>query len=273
MHNNTQTLPRPLHSPSNIPAQTDTSMPGVDIPQLSKRSILAVWAAATAPMALAMWVVGPRLAHRFHGAQALTRSLLLCLTVALIWQFVLVATLVIREQRTLRWSVLRRSLWLNAPQSPRTHRRGGRVWLMTIPLILATGVETMIPSFAHPANRDFGEIVSSKAFQVFFHGNWIWFALIIVEFIFNTVLGEELLFRGYLLPRMNGAFGERDWLANGVLFAGYHVHIPWVIPSTLLDSWIISRPARRTRSALLGIVVHSAQSVFFAIGLLLLVVK
>jgi membrane protease YdiL (CAAX protease family) len=36
--------------------------------------------------------------------------------------------------------------------------------------------------------------------------------------VFNTVLGEELLFRGLLLPRMNGVFGERDWLANGVLF-------------------------------------------------------
>ena len=37
--------------------------------------------------------------------------------------------------------------------------------------------------------------------------------------VFNTVLGEELLFRGLLLPRMNGVFGRRDWLANGVLFA------------------------------------------------------
>jgi membrane protease YdiL (CAAX protease family) len=269
MHTNTQTVIRPIHSPITGPA----SASGVEIPQLSKRAILAVWAAATAPMALAMWVVGPRLAHRFHGTQALTRSLLACLTVALVWQFVLVATLVIREQKTLRWSVLRRALWLTSPQSPRTHRRGGRVWLMTIPLILATGVETLIPTIAHPANRDFGEIVSSKAFQVFFHGNWIWFAIILVEFIFNTVLGEELLFRGYLLPRMEGAFGERDWLANGILFAGYHLHVPWMIPSTLLDSWIISRPARRTRSAWIGIVVHSAQSVFLAIGLLFLVLK
>ena len=30
----------------------------------------------------------------------------------------------------------------------------------------------------------------------------------VTMFVFNTVLGEELLFRGVLLPRMNGAFGE-----------------------------------------------------------------
>ena len=67
---------------------------------------------------------------------------------------------------------------------------------------------------------------------------------------------------------MNGVFGRRDWLANGVLFALYHLHMPWVIPATLLDTFIISYPSRRYRSALIGIVVHSTQSiVIFAIAL------
>ena len=57
--------------------------------------------------------------------------------------------------------------------------------------------------------------------------------------IFNTVLGEELLFRGLLLPRMNGAFGRWDWVANGVLFAAYHLHVPWTIPANLIDTFIL----------------------------------
>ena len=64
-------------------------------------------------------------------------------------------------------------------------------------------------------------------------GSWGWFALLAAMLVFNTVLGEELLFRGFLLPRMNGVFGRRDWLANGVLFAVYHLHEPWVIPAGL----------------------------------------
>jgi uncharacterized protein len=87
------------------------------------------------------------------------------------------------------------------------------------------------------------------------------------------VLGEELLFRGLLLPRMNGAFGRGDWVANGVLFAAYHIHVPWVIPETLLaDTFIVSYPAKRYRSAWIGIVVHSAQSVVLAVIVLTLVV-
>ena len=65
-----------------------------------------------------------------------------------------------------------------------------------------------------------------------FDGAWGLFALFMTMSVFNTVLGEELLFRGLLLPRMHGAFGDRDWLANGLLFAVYHLHMPWVIPGS-----------------------------------------
>lgn len=60
---------------------------------------------------------------------------------------------------------------------------------------------------------------------------------------------------------MNGAFRERYWVANGVLFAAYHLHVPWAIPATLLNTFIISYPAKRYRSALVGIAVHIPQSV------------
>ena len=50
-------------------------------------------------------------------------------------QFVLVVALVWFEQRSLRWSTLRDALWLRSPQSPKSGRVGGRLWLILIPLI------------------------------------------------------------------------------------------------------------------------------------------
>jgi CAAX protease family protein len=103
-------------------------------------------------------------------------------------------------------------------------------------------------------------------------GNWGWFGLVVVLGLFNTVLGEELLFRGFLLPRMQGAFGRGDWIANGVLFAGYHLHIPWAIPTALLDTFILAYPSKRYRSAWIGIAVHSAQTVVITAVVLSLVI-
>ena len=90
-------------------------------------------------------------------------------------------------------------------------------------------------------------------------------------FLFNTALGEELLFRGYLLPRMNGAFGRGDWVANGLIFTAYHLHVPWAMPATLVDMFILGYPSKRYRSAWIGIAVHSAQSVVLAVLVLTLV--
>jgi uncharacterized protein len=39
------------------------------------------------------------------------------------------------------------------------------------------------------------------------------------------------------------------------------VHVPWMIPSVLLDTLALAYPARRYRSTLVSIVVHSSQSV------------
>ncbi|WP_171058269.1 CPBP family glutamic-type intramembrane protease [Modestobacter altitudinis] len=55
------------------------------------------------------------------------------------------------------------------------------------------------------------------------------------------MLGEELLFRGLLLPRMQAAFGRWDWVANGTMFAVYQLHAPWVIPQALIVDTVAPR--------------------------------
>ena len=244
--------------------------------QYSMAKILGIWAAAALPMGALAWVVAPWLAGQLDGPAPLMRTLLALLTIGLIWQFALVMVLVYRERGSLRWSVLKDALWLRAPRSPKTGRLGGRLWLVLIPFVLLFAAEGAIPvlSVIPPvASHDFAVFLGSDAGQAFMSGNWVWFAVIVTLFVFNTALGEELLFRGLLLPRMQGAFGRFDWVANGFLFAVYHLHEPWLIPSSLVDIFALSYPSRRYRSALIGIIVHSSQSVVFFVPLLLLVLK
>jgi uncharacterized protein len=258
---------------THAPSRADAAV-SVEIPQYRRRTIFAVWAAAALPMAALAWLLAPVLEDRFggDGHVPLAKALFVSLTIGLVWQFVLVAVLVGREQRTLRWSTVREALWLRSPRSPRSGRIGGRVWLVVIPLILALAAEELIPRVAMPENRDFATLLESDAGKAFLDGAWGWYGLFVLMAVFNTVLGEELLFRGFLLPRMNGAFGRGDWVANGVLFAAYHLHVPWVIPAGLLDTFILAYPSKRYRSAWIGIAVHSAQSVVVAALVLTLVV-
>lgn len=269
---------RPIEGAIPAPrSPADAVAGGIEIPQYSMRAILAVWAAAALPMAALAWLVAPGLAGWFtgQGAAPMGQALIIAFTAGLVWQFLLVAALVIREQRTLAWSTIRQALWLRAPRSPGSGRARGRLWLVLIPLIVAyAAVIELIPAIAAPADRDLALFLGSDAGQGFMSGNWLWFALLLVMFLFNTAFGEELLFRGFLLPRMHGAFGRGDWIANGVLFAVYHLHVPWAIAESLVaEMFFVAYPSRRYRSALIGIAVHSAQTLVLAALLLALVLS
>jgi membrane protease YdiL (CAAX protease family) len=237
---------------------------GAPVRQYSRAGVAAVWAAAALPMALLAWVVAPVVASATH--QRLPVPLIVALIAGLVWQFVLVLILVGREQHSLGWAVLRRALWLEAPTRP-TGQRGGRLWLWVIPFILGFAVLQFLPAgLTGPASRNLGKFLGSAAGKATFHGAWGLFAVVAVLLVFNTVLGEELLFRGFLLPRMRGAFGRADWIVNGVLFGLYHLHEPWTIPQNVVAGvFLFAFPARRFHSAWLGIAIHSAQTVVFLV--------
>ncbi|HET9871603.1 MAG TPA: CPBP family intramembrane glutamic endopeptidase [Propionibacteriaceae bacterium] len=241
--------------------------------QYTRTQILGVWAAAAVPMAALAWVMAPWLAGQLNGPTAAPRALMVALTAGLVWQFALVLMLVHREQSAVRWAVLKDALWLQAPRSPRTGRTGGLIWLAVVPAVLVFGARELLPSIAAATGRDLPSFLGSTAGADLLAGSWGWLTLIVVMAVFNTVLGEELLFRGLLLPRMQSACGRADWIVNGVLFATYHLHMPWVIPTTLIDTLALSYPARRYRSALIAIAVHSTQSVVIITLTLLLVLR
>jgi len=244
---------------------TASAPPTVTLRQYSPATVLAIWALAAVPMGLAAWVVAPALAGTTAVTPRFLTALLGALTAGLCWQLLIVVGFVAHEQRSLRWSVVRRALWLGPPTNA-AGRHGGRLWLWALPLIAGFGVVELTPlNLSAPAERDFGAVLSSESGQALLRGNWGLFALVVAMLILNTVLGEELLFRGLLLPRMRDAFGRADWVVNGVLFGVYHLHQPWSIPGSVARGLMAGYATRRLRSAWLGIIAHSAQSVVFLV--------
>jgi membrane protease YdiL (CAAX protease family) len=253
-----------------------------EIPQYRLGKILLVWSSAAIPMAILGWIVAPALAF---GSDDQIFARLAVLTVGLVWQFVLVAFLIYGEVRTLRWSVIKGRLWLNAPRSPDTGETRGRLWWWLIPVVALTALFdlqlkgivdrlwlSLFPFLAEPSGWALGSALATPEARSQLVGAWGTWALFIINAVFNTILGEELLFRGVLLPRMGGVFSTADWAVNGLLFGLYHLHQPWGMPSSVTHGALLfALPTRYFRSTWFGIAAHSGQSVFFALLMLGLV--
>src|ERR687890_1939695 len=199
--------------------------------QYSLAKILGIWALAAAPMGILGWIVFPLLAPDVGSdplGAGVTRVVLLGL--GLVWLFVLSMIIVYREEGDLSWATLKRRLRLNTPRDPTTGQPRARLFLWVVPFIVGVAVIELVlntplenswvsvfPFLAEPEGRSFDAFFGSQEVLEGLVGAWWFFALVVVQSIFNTILGEEFLFRGVLLPRMEGVFGRGSWVANNVL--------------------------------------------------------
>lgn len=87
-------------------------------------------------------------------------------------------------------------------------------------------------------------------------GNYLFVLLyFIIGLVFN-IFGEEVYYRGFLLPRMRGTFGRWDWVANGVLFTLKHVYQRWLFPGILVGGLGFAFAAGPLGSLPLAMVFH-----------------
>ncbi len=264
-----------------------TQPASTEAPRSALLRVLGIWAAAAVPMGILGWMIAPAFTPDMEtnpvGAVIARYGVL---TVGLIWQFILSLLIVYREEGNVHWTTLRRRLRLNTPRDPHTGKPRRKLWLWAIPLVIAVAVwgmllaprlnhlwTTLFPFLAEPSRLSLGVAMGSPEARAHFVGAWGVLALLAVNAVFNTVLGEELLFRGVLLPKMTAVFGRWDWVANGVLFGLYHLHQPWgMLGSTGTGAFLYALPAKRFRSTWMSIIVHSGQSVyllFLILGLVL----
>jgi uncharacterized protein len=267
--------------PRTIREQTQEMAP---IPQYGLSKILLIWAAAAIPMGILGWVVAPALVN---ATQLPLLARTGALTVGLVWQFILVMILLYREAGNLRWSSIRPRLWLTTPRSPRTGEPRGRLWWWLVPLLPVTAIfqvqfqkpldhlaVSLFPFLVEPQKGyDLSMALATPQAQAQLVGAWNVWGIFVLLALFNTFLGEELLFRGFLLPRMAGVFGKGDWVANGLLFGLYHLHQPWSILSSVVLGILFAFPSRRFHHAWFGIIAHSEQSIFLALLILGLVLR
>jgi len=108
-----------------------------------------------------------------------------------------------------------------------------------------TSQRTPSPTICNKSSRSNFEAVFAPEIRAQWIGNWGFLGLFLRSAVFNTFLGEEFIFRGVLMPKMEGVFGKWDWVANGILFCLYHLHQPWGILATMPGDLMFAYSGRR----------------------------
>ncbi len=97
------------------------------------------------------------------------------------------------------------------------------------------------------ADTFFGERMAGNVWLL---GFWLVWGIV-------GVLGEEIIWRGYLLPRMEQTYGQWAWLVNGLLWNGlFHLYTLYNLFTDLPFMLIIPLLAQRTWSTWTAVVLH-----------------
>lgn len=248
--------------------------------QYSLLKIIVIWALATAPMTFFAFVLTPAIIGWFEIPDSVPPFLVFwpLMIVGLVWQFVLSLIIVRKETGELTWHSISTRMWYVKPRDPKTGKKSYRLFLWAIPF-LAISVLLQFVAFPDllgtifPFLKTLPHYNLSQVMSPEFHGAWIILALTLITIPFNYFLGEEFLFRGILLPKMNGVFGRADWFFNGVFFAMYHLHKPLgILSQAIFSGFLFSYPSKRFRSNWMAVIIHGIEapiSIWLVMGIVM----
>lgn len=183
------------------------------------------------------------------------------------------------EGRAWSWAAIRDRLRLGRPdRSTWLWTLGLVVWLILFlpglpPNQLIRELFGSVHLFDQPAGYTafMGNLTDGKTQMLGLPFSWGLFLYYITGlFVFN-ILGEELWWRGYILPRQELAFGGKTWVIHGVMWALFHMFYHTnlgILLSYLPTTWAVSYVAQRTRNSWPGIIGHMVAN--FQLPLLML---
>jgi membrane protease YdiL (CAAX protease family) len=102
------------------------------------------------------------------------------------------------------------------------------------------------------------------------HGAWWILVYYAVVILVCNIGGEELWWRGYVLPRQELAFGRATWIIHGILWSVFHLFMQptlWDTVRMAITCIALSFVAQRTKSTWPGILGHSFGNLAFFLNL------
>ncbi len=177
--------------------------------------------------------------------------------------------------------------WMAFKDRFRLHRLSPRDWVWALALVIFSFVSYLslrsivstllsnglfvlpasVPRIIDPRSGVSIEELAGGALK----GNWLLVTISFVVLFFN-IFGEELWWRGYLLPRQEVTQGRGAWIVHGLLWTFFHAFKYWELIAILPVSLALSFVVQYRKSTWIGIIAHLAVNSLGTIGILLLVI-
>jgi membrane protease YdiL (CAAX protease family) len=244
-----------------------------NIPRMSIWASI-VFAGAPALLAyLAMWYIAPAI-QTWTGQPFLVGYLVAwgCME-ALIFFASLLAFRI--EGNEFSWNSLKERYRINSP------KRADLVWVaVTLVVMLGTYLALGFtarwlgnfsffaphPSFPPELMPGAEQDITPGVFMgMQLQGKWWVLIAYIIGWFFN-IAGEEMWFRGFMLPRQELSHGKFAWLINGLCFNFFHIMWKWNLIALLPGSLFLSFATQRRKNTSVAIIVHGLLNISTAIA-------
>jgi membrane protease YdiL (CAAX protease family) len=123
-----------------------------------------------------------------------------------------------------------------------------------------------IPAYLNPLTD--AASVSKEYIGVPLYGAW-WIVLLRLVILFFNIAGEELWWRGYILPRQELAFGRYTWVLHGLLWTLFHVFWWWNLIVLLPGQLALSYVVQKYKNTTIGIIAHGFLNGLFLIPIVM----
>jgi hypothetical protein len=212
-----------------------------DVPQFNWRQLAAFLLLPLAWWFILLYGVIPLLLPAFSTSDGELNGFAVASIAALgyTFEFLLALTVFYGEGYPLRLRALKERIHWRWP-------RGWKAWLIVLfVFVVGFGVSQLLqptkqaiasvlppPDWFPAAKHPFKELNSlGDGYPgVVFKGNVLFLLLVLFEGTINIV-GEDLYYRGALIPKLRGLFGKWAWLIGGILFALKHSYVWWELAS------------------------------------------
>lgn len=130
-------------------------------------------------------------------------------------------------------------------------------WLWTLGAMVFVGLLSF--GLMEGLKAFFGEFSSQPSFMAMepFTGVRLWLFAAWVPYWLLNIMGEEIFWRGVLLPRQEKVFGRWTWLIHGTGWTLFHIAFGWnlliiLLPLLYIQSYVV----QRRKNSWIGVILH-----------------